>query len=169
VTALLLLLAALAACSSPVSSPQPTGGGSTPTPAPQTSPPTALPTDEPGGTQPAGQLDTAWGPIWEILPPGFPAIAGAQPAEPDSVVSAAYAVPTSSTADARAVANEYGRWFADAGYGGAVDGPFEDGSYTTWASDGYGCDMLVTAVPRGPDEVYVTVLYGALCPFEWAE
>jgi hypothetical protein len=53
------------------------------------------------------------------------------------------------------------------GYGGTVDGPFEDGSYTAWASNGYGCDMLVSTLPRGPEETFVTVLYGALCPFSW--
>jgi hypothetical protein len=50
------------------------------------------------------------------------------------------------------------------GLGRGLDGPLEDGSFTAWASSGYGCDVLVTALPRG-NESYVTVLYGSGCPF----
>ena len=158
-------LAALlvAGCSTPAVTPRPTiVATSTPIPVQPT-----LPTDTPVQTIQAGQVDTAWGPIWETLPEGFPVPPGAQDAEAETTVSAAYTVPTSSLPDARRVVGFYGQEFSSVGYGGGVDGPFEDGSYSAWASNGYGCDMMVEAVPRGSEETYVTVLYGALCPFAW--
>jgi hypothetical protein len=136
----------------------------TPTPVPE---PSTGPTAEPEQTPRAGQIDTEWGPIWEVIPEGFPEPPGGEPAEADTTVSAAYVVPAAALPNGRDVVNFYAARFADVGYGGTVDGPFEDGSYTAWASNGYGCDMLVSTLPRGPEETFVTVLYGALCPFSW--
>ena len=45
-----------------------------------------------------------------------------------------------------------------------MDGPLEDGSFTVWSASGYGCDSLVTILPRG-EESLITVLFGAGCPF----
>ena len=164
-----MALALLGGCTSPTTTPRPTDVAATPTPVPGgTASPGTSPTVEPFHTLQPGQVDTEWGPIWETVPAGFPVLAGAQPAEADTVVSAAYTIPTSSFPNARAVADEYARQLALV-YGGGINGPFEDGSYETWASNGYGCDIRVLALPRGSEEVYVTVLFGALCPFEWPE
>jgi hypothetical protein len=161
----LLVLIAAAGCGSPTGTVPGarTAGASSPVPVTPT-----IDVEQPGQTPSAGQVDTEWGPIWETLPEGFPVPPGAQPAEADTTASAAYTVPAGAIPDARQVASFYGRAFSAAGYGGSVDGPFEDGSYTAWASNGYGCDILVSTLPRGPAETYVTVLYGALCPFSWS-
>ena len=156
----------IAACSSPLGTPAPTTGStealSTP---PFDGRPTPTPVDPGNAT---GQTDTAWGPIWNEVPPGFPAPPGGEPAEADGgPVSAAYTVPAAALPNALEVAQFYVDRFAYAGYGGGRDGPLEDGSYTAWASNGYGCDILVTAVPRGDQETFTTVLYGAGCPFDW--
>jgi len=128
----------------------------------------SLDIEQPGLTPSTGQSDTDWGPIWDVLPPGFPEPPGGEPAEADSgPVSAAWTVPKSALANPRDVAQFYVDQFSAVGYGGGRDGPLEDRSYTAWASNGYGCDILVTAVPRGAEETFVTVLYGAGCPFSW--
>lgn len=123
----------------------------------------------PATTPSTGQVETEWGRIWEAVPDGFPVPPGAQEAEAGEVVSAAYGVPTVALPNPREVVAFYGDALGRAGFPGGVNGPFEDGSYTAVASDGQGqgCDILVTARPRGPEETYVTVLYGAGCPFDW--
>jgi hypothetical protein len=127
----------------------------------------SLDIEQPGLTPSTGQSDTGWGPIWNALPPGFPKPPGAEPADANSgPVSAAWTVPTSSVASAAAAAKLYVDAFSAAGYGGGREGPLEDGAYTAWASNGYGCDILVTATPQG-EGTLVTVLYGAGCPFSW--
>ena len=133
---------------------------------------THLPTidiEQPGQTPGLGQVDTAWGPIWETVPDLFPSPPGGASTEADTVASAAYTVPSAVPPSAREVAAFYADAFAAAGFGGGIDGPLEDGSYDAWGSNGYGCDMLASAVARGSEETYVTVLYGAGCPFDWPE
>lgn len=161
-------LAALGGCSA-----EPRGSPSArilPTP---TAAAVALPTidiEQPGLTPGTGQTDTAWGPIWNGVPPEFPPPPGSQPAEAGpgtGPVSGAWTVPVGGLPNAGAVAQFYVDEFARVGYGGSRDGPLEDGSHTAWASNGYGCDILVTAAPRGSDETLATVLYGAGCPFSW--
>ena len=129
----------------------------------------SLDIEQPGLTPSTGQSDTGWGPIWNELPPGFPEPPGSEPVEAVSgPVSGAWTVATGAASDPKAIAQRFTDAFSAAGYGGGRDGPLEDGSYTAWASNGYGCDMLVTALPRG-EETLVTVLYGAGCPFSWPE
>ncbi len=122
---------------------------------------------EPATPLPVEQVDTEWGPIWARVPEAFPIPPRAEPAEADTSVSAAWTVPAGAQPAAREVAKFYADRFSEAGLGGGLDGPLEDGSYTTWASNGYGCDLLVTAQRRGDDETFVTVLFGAGCPFTW--
>jgi hypothetical protein len=120
----------------------------------------SLPPDLPG------QSDTAWGPIWDDVPPAYPVPDGAEPADADQgPVSAAYTVP-SAVATPRALADYYAAALDEGGYGGTgIDGPLDDGSLTVWSTSGYGCDSLVTILPRGKESL-VTVLFGALCRFE---
>lgn len=160
----LLTIGLVAACTSPVASPP---LASPPPPSPTYAAP-SLDIEQPGRTASTGQTDTDWGPIWDKVPAKFPVPPLAEPAAADAgPVSAAFAIKRSGTRDPRAVAQFYTEAFSHAGYGGARDGPLEDGSYTAWASDGYGCDILVRAVPRGDREILATVLYGAGCPFSW--
>jgi hypothetical protein len=145
----------LVGCSSPIGTTEPTGAAATPTP------------PAPSATAVAGQVDSEWGPIWDALPAAFPVHPGAQDAEPDAAASAAFSIPATATVTARTVATWYGQHLATVGPGG-IDGPLEDGSYAAWSSNSDGCAIRVSAVPRGSEEIYVTVFLGALCPFDWA-
>lgn len=167
--ALVVALAALAlaGCGAPHATARPTGIGPTPTPVPVPTTSGATPSVVGLPTNRPGQLDSEWGPIWATLPEGFPVYPGAREAEAEAAASAAYTVPAGDAVNARTVASWYGRELADVGLGGGLDGPLEDGSFAAWSSNGYGCDIRAAALPRG-SEVYVTVFYGALCPFEWA-
>lgn len=127
----------------------------------ETDSPVATESDDP--SLPA-KSETAWGPIWNAIPPSYPVPVGAEPADPESgPVSGAYTV-ASSVAKPRAIAEFYQTALED-GFGGAgIDGPLEDGSFTVWSATGYGCDSLVTILPRGAESL-ITVLYGAICQF----
>ena len=113
-----------------------------------------------------GKSETDWGPIWDALPPSYPVPEGAQPTEADSgPVSGAYTV-AQSLSTARQLADYYAVALDEAGFGGTgIDGPLEDGSIQVWSSSGYGCDSLVTILPRGQESL-ITILFGALCRFE---
>lgn len=113
-----------------------------------------------------GQSESEWGPIWDAVPASYPVPEGAVPADADQgPVSAAYTV-ASDVAEARAIAEFYRDALEEDGFGGSLmDGPLEDSSFTVWSSNGYGCDSLVTVLPRG-EESLITVLFAALCRFE---
>ena len=134
---------------------------------PATGPVIPSPSPEPATPLPVDQVDTDWGPIWVRVPEAFPVPPGAEPAEADTTVSGAWTVPASGQPATRVVARFYADRFSEAGLGGGLDGPLEDGSYSVWASNGYGCDIVVTAQRRGDDETFATVLFGAGCPFNW--
>lgn len=146
-------------------------GGSTPGPSSAASPTFEMPGETAEDTNPPsrdpslpGQSDAEWGPIWDALPPSYPVFGGAVPAEAESgPVSAAYTV-ANVDADPREIAQFYADALDDAGLATGLDGPLEDGRYTVWSSSGYGCDSLVTILPRG-DESLITVLFGTGCPF----
>lgn len=162
--AALVAIAIVAGCTSPLETATdgPRPGAPTPTPLAPT-----IDVEQPGQTPSAGQVDADWGPIWATLPAGFPVHPLAEPAEAvEGPVTAAYTIPGTPGGEPRDIVDFYDQQLSAAGYGGLVDGPLEDGSYAAWGSNGYGCDILVTALPRG-DETYVTVLYGAGCPFAW--
>jgi hypothetical protein len=163
----LAAIALIAACSSPTRTASP---APLPSPSPvETFVAPSLDIEQPGLTPSAGQTDTGWGLIWNELPRGFPEPKGAEPADDvTEPVSAAWTITADSASDPKTIAQRFTDAFSAAGYGGGRDGPLEDGSYTAWGSNGYGCDMLVTALRRGEDSL-VTVLYGAGCPFSWPE
>ena len=114
--------------------------------------------------QPAGTSDTAFGPIWNELPDSFPVPTGAAEADaPQGPVSGAWTVPVADMS-APDLVGFYRNAIDELGWSPIVDGPLEDGSYTVYSSDGYGCETLTTILPRG-DESLITVLFGAGCPF----
>jgi hypothetical protein len=163
---LLSLIALLVgACGTGLEGPggSPDASGPVPTRAPDTDQP--VETESLAPNLP-GQSDTDWGPIWDDVPPAYPVPEGAKPAEAaNGPVSAAYTV-ASSIATPRALAEFYAGALDEGGYGGTgIDGPLEDGSLTVWSTSGYGCDSLVTILPRGQESL-ITVLFGALCTFE---
>ncbi len=125
------------------------------------------PTPSPLDPSAPGQAETEWGPIWLAVPENFPAPPLGEAVEPETgSASAAWIVSREALSSAREVAQFYVDRYAEQGYGGGRNGPLEDGSYTAWASDGYGCDIVVTAVSRG-DATLATAFYGAGCPFRW--
>lgn len=161
----LVALVLLAGCST---APAPPASEAATTPSTATDTPAAT-TAEPATSPPVAQAETDWGPIWTAVPAGFPGPPGGQPADDgDGPASAAWTVAGSDASATRSIADGYVEAFSTAGYGGGVDGPLEDGSWTAWASNGYGCDILVTVRPRGSAENLVTVLFGAGCPFRWS-
>lgn len=171
---LLALASLLAACgdTGPTRTPDGTAG-----PAPGASEPALTPnptepalTPVPGGTSepaPSGevtQTDTAWGRIWDALPPSFPRYPGSIPTEAiDGPVSGSFAIgaPAQEATAAMQAALEL------AGYSTvALSGPFEDGSLVIESSgEAPGCRIETRLTPLS-GTVQMTVLFAAGCPFE---
>jgi hypothetical protein len=121
--------------------------------------PAASPASSPG----AGQTDTDWGRIWDTLPPGFPIVPGATPADDagGEPVSARFAV---EGGDPGAIAT----WLQDAleqatfstlGF----NGPGEDGGYVIDSAGDGDCRIQTTITPLG-GTTFVAVRYGVGCP-----
>ncbi|MEO5704166.1 MAG: hypothetical protein ABIZ52_03700 [Candidatus Limnocylindrales bacterium] len=129
---------------------------------PETDPPVVIESIDPNLPP---QSDTEWGPIWNSLPASYPVFAGAEVADAEQgPVSGAFTV-ASNVAAPLVIAEFYRDALEEQGFGGTgLDGPLEDGSFTVWSSNSYGCDSLVTILPRGT-ESYITVLYSAGCDF----
>lgn len=137
----------------------PVGSASTPG---STQPPSSVPTASTGATQ----SDTAWGRIWDSLPPSFPKIPGATVTE-EAATGAASAILTVTGQSPKDVAALMQRLLSGAGYSTiGLTGPLENGSYVVdMAGRPQGCKVQVTAVPTG-SVTRATVLYGATCPHE---
>jgi hypothetical protein len=131
--------------------------------------PPASVTDRPSDASPTSvasstvsQTDTAWGRIWDALPPGFPRYPGATPAEDAAArpSSAKYAVAGGN-------AEEIAGWLQAAMEGALfstdVSGPLEDGTLTLDSVGVAGCRIQTTVAPLG-GMTFVTVLYAADCP-----
>lgn len=161
--AALLLIGALAAsaCSA-------TAAGTPTAPGQSTARPTDVASAPPASAEPTPQLpsqsETSWFRIWDAIPDSFPEPIDAAIADPQTgPVSAAWTVPVTAVS-APELAGFYRDAIDELGWAPIVDGPLEDGSFTVYSSDGYGCETLTTILPRG-DESLVTVLFGAGCPF----
>jgi hypothetical protein len=118
------------------------------------------------GDTTTSQTDTAWGRIWDTLPPSFPSIPGARPSE-EAATGAASANLVIEGNVARLVAAALVTQLATAGFPtSGVGTPLEDGSYTLEATGSApGCKVQLTIKPMG-GETFVTILYGAACPHE---
>jgi hypothetical protein len=149
-----LLLAACA--SSPSTSPIP----SPPTSA-EASPPTSAGTTS-AASSTVSQTDTAWGRVWDVLPPGFPRYPGAAPADDVSATPASgrYAV---AGGDPEEIAAWLQAAMETATFSTDVSGPLEDGSFTLDSVGDGQCRIQTTIAPLG-GMTFVTVLYGADCP-----
>jgi hypothetical protein len=159
----LLLVGVLAptACSS-------TPPGAPTSPGQATASPTDVASEPPESVEPSPRLpsqsETAWFRIWDAVPDSFPEPVDAAIADPQTgPVSGAWTVPVTDVS-APELAGFYRDAIDELGWAPIVDGPLEDGSYTVYSSNGYGCETLTTILPRG-DESLVTVLFGAGCPF----
>jgi hypothetical protein len=108
------------------------------------------------------QTDTAWGRIWDALPPGFPRYPGAAPADDASAVPASgrYAI---SGGDPEEIAAWLQAAMETAQFSTDVSGPLEDGSFTLDSVGVAGCRIQTTVAPLG-GMTFVTVLYAADCP-----
>jgi hypothetical protein len=158
----LVVLAAvlIAACGSNESSAAAT---SSPKPVTSVSPSTAAPSATSAST--ATQTETAWGRIWDTLPTGFPAIAGATPTEAaDDPETATFVVQGDQ---AKSIATFMQSSLEDAGFRtDGLSGPLEDGGYVLDAVGvPAGCLVQVTAAPLG-SVTNVSILYGAICPHD---
>ena len=166
VLALVSACVTIAACgtvepSVPPASPSPAGASATPdlTPVPGGS--TAA---SPGLASPPTQSDTAWGRIWDALPPSFPLPPDAVPTEtregPASASLAVGAAPQSTASFMQSALTAAGFSIE------SVEGPSEDGSVTISAVGADpACLAQVRVVPLS-GTTNVVVLYGAGCPFE---
>jgi hypothetical protein len=131
--------------------------------------PVARPTPQVGttpGPSLPGQSSTAWGRIWDALPPWFPLPAGAIPTQTGSgPFTAELALPSGSTAAGAAAF--FRSEFQKVGFPAVnLDGPLEDGRFVVSVpGSGGACQIEVQAVPLASG-VVARVLYGAGCPFE---
>ena len=173
-----LLAGVLAACGGPTPSAAPAASatlatastaGSTPV-LTEGPPPTVVPvpssvaaTDPPDPTQPPGgsTTDTEWGAILDVVPDGFPVIAGAKPAE-------GLDEPASGWWLAGASVDEVATWYrgalADLGFTvGDLSSPLEDGSRVLdVSSDLPECRLQLAFRPANGSTI-IKVLYGAGC------
>jgi hypothetical protein len=155
-----LLAALLAACG-----PGPTVSGPTGTATTSEAPFTANPiaTPSPGPSLPS-QTDTAWGRIWDALPPSFPLAPNSHIATDTGAGPSSGQLDVAATRDA--LVQFYRGAFRDAGYSIGTDGPLEDGNVVVTATDGYQCRIQLSVRATGAQESMAMVLYGAGCPFE---
>jgi hypothetical protein len=149
------------------------GCGPTPTTsrAPSTTPPgapsagTSADSSAPAPSAAGGtQTDTAWGRIWDNVPPGFPRYPGSSVADDTSPepVSATYAIAGGS--DPAQIASWMQAALETATFSTeALSGPLEDGSFVLDSVGDAGCRIRVTIAPLG-GLTFVTVRYGAACP-----
>lgn len=156
----ILIILAVAACGPVVPSPPPAT-----TTASQIATATAPSGSAPATSSPSavGQTDTAWGRIWDDVPPGFPRFPGSTPADdasPDPA-SARYVV---ADGDPQAMATWMQAALETATYStAALSGPLEDGSFVLDSVGDGECRIETTIAPLG-GMTFVTVLYGAACP-----
>ncbi|HYM83433.1 MAG TPA: hypothetical protein VEY67_04710 [Candidatus Dormibacteraeota bacterium] len=155
----------LAACSSASSTPAASSGAvasaqASPSPA---SPASPSPAASPSPTPKVTQSETAWGRIWDRVPPSFPLPAGASPVSPDRPASGQWSL---TGGDPAAITSQLKTGLETLGFTTAgVDGPLEDGSRII---DSVGkpdtCHIQTRVSPTGTT-ITITVLYGAACPF----
>jgi hypothetical protein len=120
-------------------------------------------TPTPGPSLPS-QTDTAWGRIWDALPPWFPIPAGAIPTETGSGPATAELQLAAGSGTAVDVARQFHEELQRAGFARVdLEGPLEDGSAVLSVPGP--CHIEVRVIPLG-DLIVARVLYGAACPFE---
>lgn len=146
-----------------------TNPAATASPVIRTPRPTTVPSEAPASVDPTPELpsqsESEWGLIWDAVPDSFPVPIDAAVADPpqQGPVSGAWTVPVADVS-APALAGYYRDTLDENGWSAGIDGPLEDGSYTVWSTDAYGCETLTRIVPRG-DESLITAFFGAGCPF----
>jgi hypothetical protein len=115
-----------------------------------------------GASSTVSQTDTAWGRIWDALPPGFPRYPGAAPADDAAATpsSGRYAV---AGGDPEEIAAWLQAAMQSALFTTDVSGPLEDGTFTLDSVGVAGCRIQTTVAPLGGMTI-VTVLYAAGCP-----
>ncbi len=113
---------------------------------------------------PPRQTDTAWGRIWDALPPSFPVMPGAEPA---TIGGSPASAVLQLAADVANGAKWYETALPAAGYVvDALNGPIEDGSIVIDAHlTSAVCRTQVKIAPFGGQTI-ATVLVGASCPFQ---
>ena len=123
----------------------------------------AAPTFEP---PPVTQTDTAWGRIWDALPPSFPVYPGAVESEEPGrgeLVSATFSI-TDAAPDEIATALQSQLELATYSTE-ALSGPLEDGGFVIDSVGDAGCRIETTVTPAG-GLTLIAVRFGADGPFE---
>jgi hypothetical protein len=156
----------VAGCTTESTSPNPSASANPPSASPLPGP-TDVPTD-PNATATATlptQTDTAWGRIWDAVPPSFPTYPGAGPTETGE--GPASAILDVGDADPAEVATFYQTAILGAGFSTVESaGPMENGGFqVTGGGPNLGCAVQLTIDPLGGSTI-VTILYGAECPFD---
>ena len=165
--ALLLLGLAVAACTTavaPSASPARRSGAPAPslTPVPGAASPTPRPTLPPTSKP---ESNPAIGPIWEALPPSWPALPGQSESEVGTDASSMLRVngqPVALAGQLRTALQARG-WTVDVG------SPLEDGSVVVDAThEPAGCRLEAQFHPDqvGSNDGGLVVYYGAACPFD---
>ena len=115
---------------------------------------------------PATQTDTAWGRIWDALPPSFPVYPGAVESEEaggGEPVSATFNVAGAAPDE---IATALQSQLELATYSTeALSGPLEDGGFVIDSVGDAGCRIETTVTPAG-GLTLIAVRFGADCPFE---
>lgn len=115
----------------------------------------------PSGSRGPTQTTTAWGRIWDSIPPAFPRYAGSTPTETGrGPMSAEFTVPGAAP---DVVTTWLAAALAAAGWTNQMAGPLEDGSRQINSTGADGC-LAQTTVVRLGGTTTVSVLYGAACP-----
>ena len=125
--------------------------------------PTSAPASAAASASLPGQTTTAWGRIWDGLPAAFPRYPGSSPA---TVSRGPASAELTVAADAAAVLAGLRTRLETAGYSTVtLSGLMEDGSRVLdSASSTSGCRVQTTVGPLG-GLTYISVLFGAACPF----
>ena len=124
----------------------------------------ASPAGSSSAATPPLQTDTAWGRIWDGLPPSFPVMPGAEPTTIGGTPASAVLQLASDVANG---AKWYETALPAAGYVvDALNGPIEDGSIVidTHLTSAV-CRAQVKVAPFGGQTI-ATILVGASCPFQ---
>ena len=153
----------IAGCGATVS-PSPVRTSSPSAAAPSLTPVPGAPSPTPATTPPPTSKPE-FGPIWDGLPPSWPAL----PGQSQSEVGTDASDQLITHGKPATLARDLGAALAAAGWSVDVGSPLEDGSVVLDATGSpTGCRAQARFTPNEPDgdPVIVQVYYGAGCPFE---
>lgn len=151
-----------AGCGSAVPTPKPAGSAAGPAPSLTAVPGGPRSPAVVASVSPPTTTDTAFGRIFDSLPPSFPKLIGQEPADTGTGPTSGSFATNLSVADARRIIEVA---LVAQGWAVQVGSPLEDGTVVLEASRAEaGCKTEVRFTPTS-GTVIMSVLYGATCPF----